>query len=56
MLDKTGTLFSHVKPGETEFVRGGLRDFFLYRDLGVGGAATRRAVGDAVTARWWPTW
>ena len=27
--------FSHVKPGDTEFREGGLRDFFLYRDLGI---------------------
>ena len=33
MLDRTATQFSHVKPGDTEFVSGGLRDFFLYRDL-----------------------
>lgn len=29
------TTFSHVKPGDTPYVGGGLRDFFLYRDLGV---------------------
>ena len=27
--------FSHVKPGETPWRSDGLRDFFLYRDLGV---------------------
>ena len=32
--------FSHVKPGDTEYKGGGLRDFFLYRDLGIA-AATR---------------
>ena len=31
--EPTSTFFSHVKPGDTEFKRGGLRDFFLYRDL-----------------------
>ncbi len=30
--------FSHVKPGDTEFKGGGLRDFFLYRDLGIADA------------------
>jgi len=30
--------FSHVKPGDTEFTGGGLRDFFLYRDLGIAAA------------------
>ena len=29
------TAFSHVKPGDTEWKGGGLRDFFLYRDLGI---------------------
>jgi len=33
MLDKTHMLFSHVKPGDTEFRSDGLRDFFKYRDL-----------------------
>ena len=32
---QTDTTFSHVKPGDTEFKQGGLRDFFLYRDLGI---------------------
>jgi len=27
--------FSHVKPGDTEFAGGGLRDFLRYRDLGI---------------------
>jgi hypothetical protein len=35
MLDRTTTLFSHVKPTDTDYQSGGLRDFFLYRDLGV---------------------
>ena len=30
--------FSHVKPTDTEFKGGGLRDFFLYRDLGIAAA------------------
>jgi mannose-6-phosphate isomerase-like protein (cupin superfamily) len=30
--------FSHVKPGDTEYKGGGLRDFFLYRDLGIADA------------------
>lgn len=29
------TLFSHNKPSDTEFLSGGKRDFFSYRDLGV---------------------
>ena len=34
---------SHVKPEDTQFLPGGLRDFFVYRDLGVA-AATRGKV------------
>jgi hypothetical protein len=30
--------FSHVKPGDTQYRGEGLRDFFLYRDLGVADA------------------
>jgi hypothetical protein len=30
--------FSHVKPGDTDYKGGGLRDFFLYRDLGIADA------------------
>jgi hypothetical protein len=35
MLDKSAVKFSHVKPGDTPFKSDGLRDFFLYRDLGI---------------------
>ena len=39
MLDKpVVNAFSHVKPGDTPWVGEGLRDFFLYRDLGVAAA------------------
>jgi hypothetical protein len=41
MLDRTGTQFSHVKPADTDYVSGGLRDFFLYRDLGIAEAWSR---------------
>jgi hypothetical protein len=27
--------FSHVREGDTPYETGGLRDFFLYRDLGI---------------------
>lgn len=30
-ITKNPTEFSHVKPGDTTFTEGGLRDFFLYR-------------------------
>ena len=35
MLDSTKTTFSHTKPGDTPWRTDGLRDFFLYKDLGV---------------------
>jgi hypothetical protein len=36
MLDQpVANKFAHVKPGDTPWVGEGLRDFFLYRDLGV---------------------
>ena len=35
MLDGTTTRFSHVKDGQTPWRSDGLRDFFLYRDLGI---------------------
>jgi quercetin dioxygenase-like cupin family protein len=50
MLTKVDTNFSHVKPGDTEFKGGGLRDFFLYRDLGVADATHGRVVAQLVKA------
>ncbi|MFC5476395.1 cupin domain-containing protein [Paraherbaspirillum soli] len=32
------TEFSHVREGDTPYQSGGLRDFFLYRDLGIAAA------------------
>jgi quercetin dioxygenase-like cupin family protein len=40
---ESNTDFSHIKPEDTQFLPGGLRDFFVYRDLGVA-AATRGKV------------
>lgn len=42
--------FSHVKPGDTPARGDGLRDFFLYRDLGVAGATGGRVIAHIVTA------
>jgi len=50
MLDKTGTKFSHVKPGDTEFKGDGLRDFFQYRDLGVAEATNGKVIAHLVRA------
>jgi quercetin dioxygenase-like cupin family protein len=50
MLERTATKFSHVKPGDTEFQREGLRDFFLYRDLGVAEATRGKVIAHLVKA------
>ena len=38
------TKFSHVKGSEVEFKGGGLRDFFVYKDLGVADATNGRVL------------
>ena len=43
-------LFAHVKPGDTPWKGGGLRDFFLYRDLGVAEATGVRVIAHLVKA------
>ncbi len=50
MLDRTATKFSHVKTGELEFKPGGLRDFFLYKDLGVAEATNGAVIAHLVKA------
>ena len=42
--------FSHVKQGDTEFASGGLRDFFLYRDLGIAAATKGKVLAQLVKA------
>jgi hypothetical protein len=44
------TQFSHVKPGDTHWRSDGLRDFFLYRDLGVAEATHGRVIAHLVKA------
>ena len=51
MLDKTGSLFSHVKPSDTPWREDGLRDFFLYRDLGVADATHGKVLVQLVKAQ-----
>ena len=46
MLQKAQMKFSHVKPGDTEYRLGGLRDFFLYRDLGIADATWGKVISD----------
>jgi quercetin dioxygenase-like cupin family protein len=47
---ETDTEFSHVKPGDTQYRGGGLRDFFLYRDLGIAGATKGKVIAHLVKA------
>ena len=49
-ITKNQTEFSHVKPGDTSFTEGGLRDFFLYRDLGVAKATHGKVIAHLVKA------
>ena len=44
------TTFSHIKSTDTAFVTGGLRDFFLYRDLGVAAATNGKVIAQLVKA------
>jgi len=53
MLDRTGTEFSHVKPQDTDYVGGGLRDFFLYRDLGVAEATHEAEFQIVIMVKGW---
>ena len=41
---ENATEFSHVKPGDTDYRSDGLRDFFLYRDLGVADATNGKVI------------
>jgi len=54
MLDTTTTRFSHVRPGDTQPRGTGLRDLFLYRDLGVEKATASRVLVQVVTANMAP--
>ncbi|KWF08094.1 cupin domain-containing protein [Burkholderia pseudomultivorans] len=50
MSTPTTTRFSHVKPQDTAFQGEGLRDFFLYRDLGIAAATNGKVVAQLVRA------
>jgi len=50
MDEGTTTTFSHVKPNDTVYRRDGLRDFFLYRDLGVAAATNGKVIAHLVKA------
>jgi hypothetical protein len=52
--DASATQFSHVKPGDTPWRPDGLRDFFLYRDLGVAEATGGKVIAHLVKANMAP--
>ena len=54
MLDTTSTRFSHVKPADTAWRSDGLRDFFLYKDLGVADATHGKVIAHLVKANMAP--
>ena len=45
------TLFSHIRPNDTEYQSGGLRDFFEYRDLGIVNATNGKVIAHLVRAK-----
>ena len=47
---ETQTEFSHVSPADTPWRSGGLRDFFLYKDLGIEAATHGRVIAQLVKA------
>ena len=51
MLDRTATLFTHVKPQDTEWRGDGLRDFFQYKDLGIAEATHGKVIAQLVRAQ-----
>ncbi|AOI75323.1 MULTISPECIES: cupin domain-containing protein [unclassified Burkholderia] len=55
MSTPTPTAFSHVKPQDTAYRGEGLRDFFLYRDLGIAAATNGKVVAQLVRANHAPT-
>ena len=47
--------FSHVRPQDTQYRGNGLRDFFLYKDLGIAAATGGRVLAQLVKANIAPT-
>ena len=52
MLDRTTTQFSHLKTEDVEWKSGGLRDFFLYRDLGIADATHGKVIAHLLRPIW----
>jgi quercetin dioxygenase-like cupin family protein len=55
MTSDNTTQFSHVKPEDTTYRPDGLRDFFLYRDLGIAAATGGKVIAHLVKANLPPT-
>ncbi len=51
MSNETGIKFSHVKPADTQFKDAGLRDFFVYRDLGIADATGGKVIAQLTRAQ-----
>jgi quercetin dioxygenase-like cupin family protein len=54
MLDAVTTTFCHTRPGDTGWRSDGLRDFFLYKDLGVEAATHGQVIAQLVKANMAP--
>ena len=50
MLDSTKSQFSHVKQAVTPWRTDGLRDIFLYRDLGIQSATGEKVIAQLFKA------
>ena len=54
MPDPFISKFSHVRPQDTPYLDNGLRDFFLYKDLGIAAATGGRVLAQLVNANMAP--
>ncbi|MDP3842363.1 MAG: cupin domain-containing protein [Oxalobacteraceae bacterium] len=54
MPDPFISKFSHVRPQDTPYLDNGLRDFFLYKDLGIAAATGGRVLAQLVKANMAP--
>jgi quercetin dioxygenase-like cupin family protein len=50
----SSTAFSHITPADTPWREDGLRDFFLYKDLGIEAATSGRVIAQLVKANMAP--
>ena len=55
MTKGSDTDFSHTKLADTQYLPGGLRDFFLYKDLGVAKATHGKVIAHIAKANMPPT-